>query len=186
MHNNCGVFYVFNSPKKLHAFNTSYYDIHRIVQDPDAKIKDIPLTPAELKEYQDREEKLKNFIANMRLELAKVNREVLHYTLAIDEVPGTAELLQYEKRFIELYNQGKFSYVHRHLFFSIQGPIYVLFYRLACKHAYNVSYMHEATCNQSILTLLFCLNKQEHVVCYFYTKTSSILTSIFKDLSYLS
>lgn len=43
----------------------------------------------------------------MRLELAKVNREVLRYSLAIDEVPGTAELLQYEKRFIELYNQGK-------------------------------------------------------------------------------
>lgn len=43
----------------------------------------------------------------MRLELAKLNREVLRYSTAIDEVPGTAELLQYEKRFIELYNQGK-------------------------------------------------------------------------------
>lgn len=42
----------------------------------------------------------------MRLELAKLNRDVLRYTVAIDEVPGTAELLQYEKRFIELYNQG--------------------------------------------------------------------------------
>lgn len=45
----------------------------------------------------------------MRLELAKLNREVLRYSTAIDEVPGTAELLQYEKRFIELYNQGKIS-----------------------------------------------------------------------------
>lgn len=80
---------------------------HRIAQDPYAKVEDIPLTPAELKEYQDRGEKLKHFIANMRLELAKVNREVLRYSVAIDEVPGTAELLQYEKRFIELYNQGK-------------------------------------------------------------------------------
>lgn len=42
----------------------------------------------------------------MRLELAKLNRDVLRHTVAIDEVPGTAELLQYEKRFIELYNQG--------------------------------------------------------------------------------
>lgn len=84
---------------------------HRTVQDPDAKVKDIPLTPAELKEYQDRGEKLKSFIANMRLELAKVNREVLRYSFAIDEVPGTAELLQYEKRFIELYNQGKLAYI---------------------------------------------------------------------------
>lgn len=42
----------------------------------------------------------------MRLELAKLNREVLKYTVAVDEIPGTAELLQYEKRFMELYNQG--------------------------------------------------------------------------------
>lgn len=44
----------------------------------------------------------------MRLELAKLNREILRYNNAIDEIPGTAELLQYEKRFMELYNQGIF------------------------------------------------------------------------------
>lgn len=81
--------------------------LHRIAQDPNAKVEDVPLTPSELKEYQDRGDKLIFFIANMRLELATVNREVLRYSVAIDEVPGTAELLQYEKRFIELYNQGK-------------------------------------------------------------------------------
>lgn len=95
-------FYVSIVLRKLITLN-----LYRTVQDPDAEVQEIPLTPAELKEYQDREEKLKNFITNMRLELAKVNREILRYSLAIDEVPGTAELLQYEKRFIELYNQGK-------------------------------------------------------------------------------
>jgi hypothetical protein len=70
--------------------------------------EDQPLTPEELKEFQQREEKLKSFIVNMRLESTKLNREILRYTIAIDEVPGTAELLQYEKRFIELYNQGNF------------------------------------------------------------------------------
>ncbi|XP_063623310.1 coiled-coil domain-containing protein 93 [Cydia splendana] len=74
-------------------------------RDPAAKVEEQPLTPAELKEFRDREEKLKAFITNMRLELARLNREVLRYTVALDEVPGTAELLQYEKRFIELYNQ---------------------------------------------------------------------------------
>ncbi|XP_050549279.1 coiled-coil domain-containing protein 93 [Spodoptera frugiperda] len=74
-------------------------------KDPDAKIEDKPLSPAELKEFNEREEKLKAYITSMRLELAKLNREVLRYSTAIDEVPGTAELLQYEKRFIELYNQ---------------------------------------------------------------------------------
>lgn len=78
----------------------------RAAKDPDAKVEEKPLTPAELKEFNEREEKLKAFITSMRLELAKLNREVLRYSTAIDEVPGTAELLQYEKRFIELYNQG--------------------------------------------------------------------------------
>ncbi|KAI8426311.1 hypothetical protein MSG28_005184 [Choristoneura fumiferana] len=74
-------------------------------QDPAVKVEEQPLTSEELKEFKLREEKIKAFIINMRLELAKLNRDVLRYTVAIDEVPGTAELLQYEKRFIELYNQ---------------------------------------------------------------------------------
>ncbi|XP_059053892.1 coiled-coil domain-containing protein 93 isoform X2 [Achroia grisella] len=77
----------------------------RLARDPNTVVEDKPLTPEELKEFQEREEKLKSFITNMRLELAKLNREVLRYSLNIDEVPGTAELLQYEKRFMELYNQ---------------------------------------------------------------------------------
>lgn len=76
-----------------------------LAKDPNTKIEEQPLSPAELKEFNDREDKLKAYITSMRLELAKLNREVLRYSTAIDEVPGTAELLQYEKRFLELYNQ---------------------------------------------------------------------------------
>lgn len=126
--------------------------IHRIVQDPDAKVKEIPLSPVELKEYQDRGEKLKIFIANMRLELAKVNREVLRYSFAIDEVPGTAELLQYEKRFIELYNQGKvenlYTMLYRHFF--RYKDIYLLFYWLTCLHGISFLILYEDTHNQSV------------------------------------
>lgn len=77
----------------------------RLAQKPNKSIEDEPLSPEELKEFQNREEKLKSFISSIRLELARLNREILRFTVAIDEVPGTAELLQYEKRFIELYNQ---------------------------------------------------------------------------------
>lgn len=122
---------------KIHDFKLQIL-IHRIVQDPDVKVKDAPLTPAELKEYQDREEKLKNFIANMRLELAKVNREVLRYSFAIDEVPGTAELLQYEKRFIELYNQGKLPTIiqlYTDLFFD-----FFFFIDLNCQESLLIMY----------------------------------------------
>ncbi|CAG4950446.1 unnamed protein product [Colias eurytheme] len=77
----------------------------RTAQEPTAVVEEEPLTPAELKEFNDREKKLKDFISKIRSELGHLNRQVLRYTVAIDEVPGTAELLQYEKRFVELYNQ---------------------------------------------------------------------------------
>lgn len=70
-------------------------------------MEDVPLTVEELKEFHEREEKMKNYIDALRVELGKLNRDILRYNRAIDEVPGPAELLQYEKRFIELYDQGK-------------------------------------------------------------------------------
>ncbi|XP_053606602.1 coiled-coil domain-containing protein 93 [Plodia interpunctella] len=77
----------------------------RVAQDPTAVQEEIPLTSEEMKEFLDREVKLQEFISSMRRELARLNREVLRYSVAVDEIPGTAELLQYEKRFMELYNQ---------------------------------------------------------------------------------
>lgn len=82
--------------------------LFRKAQVSDTEVEEQPLTEAELKEFQDREGKLKSFITSTRLELGKLNRQILRYSVAIDEIPGTAELLQYEKRFLELYNQGKF------------------------------------------------------------------------------
>lgn len=77
----------------------------RNLKDPNKNIEDEPLSEAELKEFEEREEKIKNYIENLRIELGKLNRDVLRYNRAIDEVPGPAELLQYEKRFMELYEQ---------------------------------------------------------------------------------
>ncbi|XP_056644127.1 coiled-coil domain-containing protein 93 [Diorhabda sublineata] len=41
----------------------------------------------------------------LRIKLAKVNREVAMLQRQIDDVPKRAELAQYQKRFVELYNQ---------------------------------------------------------------------------------
>ena len=38
---------------------------------------------------------------------ARKNREIAHLQRKIDEVPSRAELTQYQRRFIELYTQGK-------------------------------------------------------------------------------
>ena len=41
---------------------------------------------------------------------AKKNREISALQRSIDEVPSRAELAQYQRRFIELYNQGEHAY----------------------------------------------------------------------------
>jgi len=40
---------------------------------------------------------------------AKRNREIAALQRKIDEMPTRAELSQYQKRFLELYNQGQWS-----------------------------------------------------------------------------
>lgn len=49
----------------------------------------------------------------LRLQLAKKNRNVYALQRKLDEIPSRTELAQYQKRFIELYNQG--SYCHSFL-----------------------------------------------------------------------
>ncbi|XP_013140125.1 PREDICTED: coiled-coil domain-containing protein 93 isoform X1 [Papilio polytes] len=96
----------------------------RKAKDPKAEVEEQPLTPAELKEFHEREGKLKSFIASTRLELGKLNRQMLRYTVAIDEIPGTAELLQYEKRFVELYNQVASKHKETKQYFIFYNTLY--------------------------------------------------------------
>nr|CAI5851907.1 unnamed protein product [Callosobruchus analis] len=63
-------------------------------------------TPAELssdisKEYDEEIEKMKI----VRLQLAKKNRRVAALQRQLDNIPNRAELAQYQRRFLELYNQ---------------------------------------------------------------------------------
>lgn len=43
----------------------------------------------------------------LRLQIAKKNRKITALQRNISEVPSRAELAQYQRRFLELYNQGK-------------------------------------------------------------------------------
>ncbi|XP_077269729.1 coiled-coil domain-containing protein 93 isoform X2 [Temnothorax americanus] len=62
-------------------------------------------TPVEeedrVKEYEDQKEA----ITRVRLQLAKKNRIIASLTRQLDDVPGRSELTQYQRRFMELYNQ---------------------------------------------------------------------------------
>lgn len=55
-----------------------------------------------IKEYQEQKES----VARVRLQLAKKNRAIASLTRQLDDVPGRSELTQYQRRFMELYNQG--------------------------------------------------------------------------------
>lgn len=55
-----------------------------------------------LKEYEQQKEA----VTKVRLQLAKKNRAIASLTRQLDDVPGRSELTQYQRRFMELYNQG--------------------------------------------------------------------------------
>lgn len=54
-----------------------------------------------LKEYEQQREA----VMKVRLQLAKKNRAIASLTRQLDDVPGRSELTQYQRRFMELYNQ---------------------------------------------------------------------------------
>ncbi|KAG5316978.1 CCD93 protein, partial [Acromyrmex heyeri] len=54
-----------------------------------------------VKEYEEQKE----IIIRVRLQLAKKNRIIASLTRQLDDVPGRSELTQYQRRFMELYNQ---------------------------------------------------------------------------------
>ncbi|KAH0950077.1 hypothetical protein HN011_007175 [Eciton burchellii] len=54
-----------------------------------------------VKEYEEQKEAM----TRMRLQLAKKNRTIASLTRQLDDVPGRSELTQYQRRFMELYNQ---------------------------------------------------------------------------------
>ncbi|XP_014483645.1 PREDICTED: coiled-coil domain-containing protein 93 [Dinoponera quadriceps] len=54
-----------------------------------------------VKEYEDQKEA----VTRVRLQLAKKNRTIASLTRQLDDVPGRSELTQYQRRFMELYNQ---------------------------------------------------------------------------------
>lgn len=57
-------------------------------------------------EINDKLEKMKI----IRLQLAKKNRSIAALQRQLDEVPNRAELAQYQRRFLELYNQGEYIF----------------------------------------------------------------------------
>lgn len=49
---------------------------------------------------------VKSKVSDLRLILAKKNRTIAAFQRQLDDIPSRAELSQYQRRFLELYNQG--------------------------------------------------------------------------------
>ncbi|XP_036146608.1 coiled-coil domain-containing protein 93 isoform X1 [Monomorium pharaonis] len=62
-------------------------------------------TPVEEEDRVKEYEEQKEAIIRVRLQLAKKNRIIASLTRQLDDVPGRSELTQYQRRFMELYNQ---------------------------------------------------------------------------------
>lgn len=57
---------------------------------------------------QDTVDKEKERLHVIRMKLAKKNRAIVSIERKLDNIPDRTELAQYQRRFIELYSQGKF------------------------------------------------------------------------------
>ncbi|XP_069791324.1 coiled-coil domain-containing protein 93 isoform X1 [Narcine bancroftii] len=76
---------------------------------------------SELIEQQYKEDREK--LQKIRLLLARRNREIAILQRKIDEVPSRAELTQYQKRFVELYNQVAATHKETKQFFTLYNTL---------------------------------------------------------------
>ena len=68
----------------------------------------------------DKYERIKAKVTALKLKNAKKNREISVLKRKTDEIPSRVELSQYQKRFIELYNQSKFKYYFKYILLEIK------------------------------------------------------------------
>lgn len=61
---------------------------------------------SDLRDVQKQLDKEKERLQAVRLQLAKKNRAIVSIQRQIDNIPDRTELAQYQRRFLELYNQG--------------------------------------------------------------------------------
>ncbi len=80
-------------------------------------------------QYEAANAKLKT----LRLKVAKKNREISTLKRRLDEIPSRIELSQYQKRFVELYNQSNFRF--RFLIFEIINNFFYLKTSFGCSYS---------------------------------------------------
>lgn len=67
---------------------------------------ELPTPEEEVQQIQQHLELEKAKIKQIRLKIAKKNRAIVTIERQLDNIPDRTELYQYQRRFLELYNQG--------------------------------------------------------------------------------
>lgn len=67
-------------------------------------------------ELKEELEKIRNMVEVARTKLSKKARAVGLMKRKLDQIPDRAELAQYQRRFVELSNEGKHLFIHRFIF----------------------------------------------------------------------
>lgn len=70
------------------------------------RLSELPTPEEEINEVQNQLEAEKERLQAIRLKLAKKNRSIVTIERQLDNIPDRTELSQYQRRFLELYNQG--------------------------------------------------------------------------------
>lgn len=127
----------------------------------------LPTAEEDLHQMQESVEKEKERLHMIRMQLAKKNRAIVSIERKLDNIPDRTELAQYQRRFIELYSQGK-----------LIGNVFFLKSTLFTQKAFifiTVSAKHRET--KQYFTLYNTLNDTKQ----YLTKELSLLNSIYEN-----
>lgn len=138
---------------------------------------ELPTAEEDLHQMQDTLEKEKERLHLIRMQLAKKNRAIVSIERKLDNIPDRTELAQYQRRFVELYSQGKLIDA---IDLSIITMIFIEFRYIRKSNLktfifISVSAKHRET--KQYFTLYNTLNDTKQ----YLTKELSLLNSIYEN-----
>lgn len=93
------------------------------IKELDTALGDDDPESSKLRDLQDLHEKISSKHGKMRQVLADANLEAAHLQRAIDDCPTRTELIQYERRFVELYQQVSWKLDETRKYFDIYNTL---------------------------------------------------------------
>ncbi|XP_044732184.1 coiled-coil domain-containing protein 93 isoform X2 [Chrysoperla carnea] len=93
--------------------------LQKMIQDTKNNVEKKPVST----ELQQQLDDIKQKVQNQRLTLAKRNRVIAAYQRQLDDIPSRAELAQYQRRFLELYNQVASKHKETKQYFTLYNTL---------------------------------------------------------------